>query len=214
MTTPRSTRLLAVGALAIVIAAALGFGGGAWWSSRNSDASPTVSIRPLGEPVLITRTGPWRDAPMNGVFTFGDELEVDCKAEGEVIAASNLNTNLWYRFPGGEFVTGAYAVPLADVPWCDDRNPAKPTGIPDQVKAMVNAPETGEVTVHQSPDPASKVTARLTNLDLIDIVCYRRGTSIEGVYGPNNLWNKMKGGDFVPDGFLLTGTSDPVVRRC
>ena len=175
---------------------------------------PTVSIRPLGEPVLITRTAPWRDAPMNGVFTFGDELEVDCKANGEGIAASDLNTKLWYRFPGGEFVTGAYAVPLSEVPWCEDRNPAKPTGIPDQVKAMVNAPETGKVTVHKSPDPDSEVTATLANLDLIDIVCYRRGTSVDGVYGPNNLWNKMKGGDFVPDAVLLTGTSDPVVRRC
>lgn len=98
------------------------------------------------------------------------------------------------------------AVPVAlSVP---DASAASKTG-------TVNTNGTGlPLSVRSKASTSGSVVKTLADGSKVTITCYVRGETVQGVWGPTDLWNKVSGGGYISDGFLFTGSDTPVVPKC
>lgn len=100
----------------------------------------------------------------------------------------------------------AVAVPVALT--APDASAAGKTG-------TVNTNGTGlPLSVRSKANTSSSVVKQLKDGSKVTITCYVRGETVQGLWGPTDLWNKVEGGGYVSDGFLITGSDDPVVPKC
>ncbi|MFF2654078.1 peptidoglycan DD-metalloendopeptidase family protein [Streptomyces sp. NPDC058045] len=75
-----------------------------------------------------------------------------------------------------------------------------PAGLPLQVRA--------------EPNLGAAVIGSLPNGSSVTISCYAHGDTVSGIGGDTSVWNKLPGGGWVTDGFLETGSNQPVVGPC
>lgn len=79
----------------------------------------------------------------------------------------------------------------------------------------VNTNGTGlPLSVRSKASTSGSVIKQLADGSKVTITCYVRGETVQGVWGATNLWNKVSGGGYISDGFLYTGSDDPVVPKC
>lgn len=83
------------------------------------------------------------------------------------------------------------------------------------------ATKVGTVTTAGAPlvvrAGASSSTAALRSLKngtKVTLECYVRGQSVKGKWGTTTIWDRIAGGGYVSDGFIYTGTNNPVVPPC
>lgn len=86
-------------------------------------------------------------------------------------------------------------------------NPGLPSG-------TVNAGGNSSVNVRSGPSLSSGVIGTLANGTVVQISCTTRGDTVQGVWGPTDLWDRLSTGGWVSDGFLDTGSNEPVAPAC
>lgn len=64
--------------------------------------------------------------------------------------------------------------------------------------------------VRYIPKQHSKQWRRLKNGATVRIMCQTRGSKVSGTYGTTTLWNELKGGGYVSDGYINTGSDGSV----
>lgn len=89
--------------------------------------------------------------------------------------------------------------------------PSGPGGNPTGV---VNAGTNTSVNVRSAPTLSSSIVTTLANGTVVQISCTTRGDTVNGVWGPTDLWNRLNTGGYLSDGFLDTGSNDPVAPAC
>lgn len=122
---------------------------------------------------------------------------------------STLRSTL--RSPRGKVLAAGVAVAAVAMPVAlavPDASAATKTG-------TVNTNGTGlPLSVRSQANTSSSVVKQLANGSKVSITCYVRGETVQGVWGATDLWNKVSGGGYVSDGFLDTGSNNPVVPKC
>ncbi|MER6504529.1 peptidoglycan DD-metalloendopeptidase family protein [Streptomyces sp. NPDC001455] len=78
----------------------------------------------------------------------------------------------------------------------------------------VSVPSGLPLNVRSEPRLGAQVVGSLANGSKVTITCYGRGDSVQGIGGATNIWNKVSSGGWVSDGFLETGSNNPVVPPC
>lgn len=70
------------------------------------------------------------------------------------------------------------------------------------------------VNLRSGPGTDYDIVGSKADGDVIKIECTARGTMVEGMDGPTDLWDKLTNGKWISDGFVYTGTSEPVEEPC
>ncbi|MET9659332.1 peptidoglycan DD-metalloendopeptidase family protein [Streptomyces sp. NPDC006510] len=78
----------------------------------------------------------------------------------------------------------------------------------------VNVPSGLPLQIRSAPGLGAQVIGSLANGSGVTISCYGRGDTVEGIGGATDIWNKLPNGGWITDGFLETGSNEPVVPAC
>lgn len=87
-------------------------------------------------------------------------------------------------------------------------------GAPSGPTGTVNGGDNASVNVRSGPGLAYDVTGTVANGTVVEISCFARGETVQGVWGPTDLWNKLATGGWISDGFVDTGSNEPVAPAC
>ncbi|MER7015714.1 peptidoglycan DD-metalloendopeptidase family protein [Saccharopolyspora sp. NPDC000359] len=87
------------------------------------------------------------------------------------------------------------------------RGDGTPTGV-------VDAGQNSSVNVRSEPKLTAPVVEELPDGVVVRIKCTARGDAVDGVWGRTDLWNQRDGGGWISDGFLYTGSNDPIAPPC
>ncbi|MFW5418908.1 M23 family metallopeptidase [Nocardiopsis sp. CNT-189] len=85
--------------------------------------------------------------------------------------------------------------------------PQGPTGV-------VDGGSNPRVNLRSGPGLDHEVVGTAENGTVLAIECTARGGTVEGNWGPTDLWNRVEGGEWISDGFLYTGSDDPIAPAC
>jgi len=84
---------------------------------RPAAARSTATVNSPGVPLNV-RTGPARWYPRVARLTHGSPVEPLCQVEGEYVAGTERDTNLWDRLPGGTYVHDGHVRRGGSLPRC------------------------------------------------------------------------------------------------
>ncbi|WP_179956865.1 M23 family metallopeptidase [Amycolatopsis anabasis] len=88
-----------------------------------------------------------------------------------------------------------------------DNNPNLPSG-------TVNGGSNASVNLRSGPGLSHDVVGTVDNGSIVFIACTTRGEAVDGVWGRTDLWNRLDTGSWISDGFVDTGSNDPVAPAC
>jgi len=106
-------RYVAMAVFALVGAAGLGTVA----HPQPAAARATATVSSPGSPLNV-RTGPARWYPRTARLTHGTPIEPVCQVEGEYVAGTERDTNLWDRLPGGVYVHDGHVRRSGTLPRC------------------------------------------------------------------------------------------------
>lgn len=87
-------------------------------------------------------------------------------------------------------------------------------GTPSLPTGTVNAGDNTTVNLRSGPGLNYGVTGTVEDGAVVRIACTARGDTVQGVWGPTDLWNKLDTNGWISDGFVDTGSNDPVAPAC
>lgn len=87
-------------------------------------------------------------------------------------------------------------------------------GTPSLPTGTVNAGSNTSVNVRSGPSLSAGIIDTLANGTVVQISCTTRGDTVQGVWGPTDLWDRLNTGGYVSDGFIDTGSNEPVAPAC
>lgn len=70
------------------------------------------------------------------------------------------------------------------------------------------------LNVRQGPSTGTAVLRTLPNGSAVGLNCYVHGQAVNGRWGVTDIWDQIDGGGWVSDGFVYTGSNNPVVPPC
>ncbi|MFC7618006.1 SH3 domain-containing protein [Actinokineospora soli] len=79
---------------------------------------------------------------------------------------------------------------------------------------MVDAGSNSSVNLRSGPGTTYSIVGTVADGATVSIVCTSRGSTVEGVWGPTDLWNKLTTNNWISDGFVDTGSNEPVAPAC
>lgn len=90
------------------------------------------------------------------------------------------------------------------------------SGEPTQATGTVRPyPESNTtVNLRSGPGLSYSIVGKAADGDIVRIACTARGDMVEGKWGNTDLWNKLDTGSWISDGFVDTGSNDPVAPAC
>lgn len=78
----------------------------------------------------------------------------------------------------------------------------------------VNGGSHGSVNPRSGPGTGYDVLGAVTTGTVVSIACTARGEAMDGVWGRTDLWNRLRDGEWISDGFVDTGSNEPVAPAC
>ncbi|EDS88188.1 LasA protease precursor [Burkholderia pseudomallei S13] len=91
----------------------------------------------------------------------------------------------------------------------DSGGPTEPS---PPVKATVQSP--GPVNLRSAPSLSASIVGTVANGAAVQLACYAYGDTVQGNWGATRLWYRLDSNRWVSDGFVYTGSNDPVVSAC
>ncbi|MCX2949677.1 peptidoglycan DD-metalloendopeptidase family protein [Lentzea sp. NEAU-D7] len=78
----------------------------------------------------------------------------------------------------------------------------------------VDAGPNSTVNLRSGPGLSYSIEGTVADGAVVAIACTSRGETVEGVWGSTNLWNRLEDGKWISDGFVDTGSNEPVAADC
>lgn len=78
----------------------------------------------------------------------------------------------------------------------------------------VDAGANSTVNLRSGPGLDHGVTGTVADGAVVTIACTARGGTVQGNWGATDLWNRLVDGDWISDGFVDTGSNEPVAPAC
>ncbi|MEJ2852910.1 MULTISPECIES: peptidoglycan DD-metalloendopeptidase family protein [unclassified Saccharothrix] len=78
----------------------------------------------------------------------------------------------------------------------------------------VNGGSNSSVNLRSGPGLSYDTVGTVASGTVVSIACTARGETVRGVWGPTDLWNRLQDGKWISDGFVDTGSNDPVAPAC
>ncbi|GAB3506401.1 M23 family metallopeptidase [Amycolatopsis cihanbeyliensis] len=85
---------------------------------------------------------------------------------------------------------------------------------PEGPTGTVDSGQYDRVNLRSGPGLDYSIVDTVTDGTVVGIDCTARGGEVDGVWGRTDLWNRLDSGNWISDGFLYTGSNDPVAPAC
>lgn len=72
----------------------------------------------------------------------------------------------------------------------------------------------GGLLIRSGPGTGYSSIGSLANGSTITITCQTAGSTVNGNWGPTNVWDRLPSGGYVSDGFVYTGSNGRVAPEC
>ncbi|WP_167476504.1 CAP domain-containing protein [Nocardia arthritidis] len=196
--------------------------------SPPASAEPNKPVGPGSGTVrrgVNLRTEPSLDSPKVGQLPDGERVTIVCTTRGGQVNGIWGPTTVWDKLDTGRWASDGFIHtgtnnPVA--PECPGTGPAKPDPQPSpSTSAEPNkpaGPASGTVrrgvNLRTEPSLDSPKVGQLPDGERVTIVCTTRGGQVNGIWGPTTVWNKLDTGRWASDGFIHTGTNNPVAPEC
>ena len=216
------------------IAVARGFSSHGWdggtWADRATQAGFVVDTTPAVGSIAV-----W-DRNRGGALQWGHVAYVErVNADGTfMVSEYNWKHSLGYDerdhlrpYPGQRFIHGVR--PPSPTPPKPAPQPAPPAPqptppAPQPVPIQKESPKpaaTGIVqaggnglNVRTAPSTSAGLVGRLRDGQGVPIVCQLHAQTVNGTWGPTDVWDRLPDGTYVSDGFVYTGTNNTVAPIC
>ncbi|AOJ04219.1 MULTISPECIES: peptidoglycan DD-metalloendopeptidase family protein [Burkholderia] len=153
-----------------------------------------------------------------GGQTTGAHVHFALSQGGSDVPVNGKTIGGWQFFEGGNAYSG-YAIrnqrrvsvqaSLTNYGSEDSGGPVEPS---PPAKATVQAP--GPVNLRSAPSLSASVVGTVANGATVQLACYAYGDTVQGNWGATRLWYRLGSNQWVSDGFVNTGSNDPVVSAC
>ncbi len=150
-----------------------------------------------------------------GGQTTGPHVHFSLSKDGNDVSVNGMTIGGWQFFEGPSPYSG-YAVRnqrrvspqawLVNYGSADSGDPSTP------VSARVQAP--GPANLRSAPSLSAPVVGSLENGRTVQLACHQYGDSVNGNWGATRLWYRLDSNQWISDGFVYTGSNDPVVPVC
>jgi murein DD-endopeptidase MepM/ murein hydrolase activator NlpD len=94
-----------------------GVGAGGIGAAQPAMARSTATVNSPGLPLNV-RTGPARWYPRVARLAHGAQVQPVCQVEGEYVAGTERDTNMWDRLPGGTYIHDGHVRRSGSLPKC------------------------------------------------------------------------------------------------
>jgi LasA protease len=142
---------------------------------------------------------------------------------GWVLRAGAENYQGWAERDGSRVGTGGrlenhganepVTPPAPETPPTPENPPT--TDKPALSTGTVRAPNGNSVSLREAPRLDAPVVRTVQIGETVQITCTARGDELIGYWGlSTDLWNQLPTGEWISDGFLDTGTTEPVAPAC
>lgn len=145
----------------------------------------------------------------------GPHVHFSLSKDGNDVSVNGMTIGGWQFFEGTSPYSG-YAVRnqrrvspqawLVNYGSADSGDPSTP------VSARVQAP--GPANLRSAPSLSAPVVGSLENGRTVQLACHQYGDSVNGNWGATRLWYRLESNQWISDGFVYTGSNDPVVPVC
>ncbi|PCE30651.1 peptidoglycan DD-metalloendopeptidase family protein [Burkholderia ubonensis] len=153
-----------------------------------------------------------------GGQTTGAHVHLSLSQGGNDIPVNGKTIGGWQFFEGDRAYSG-YAVrnqrrvsvqaSLTNYGANDDGGPPEPSR---PVKASVQS--SGPVNLRSAPSLSASILGTAANGDTVELACSAFGDTVQGNWGATRLWYRLSSRQWISDGFVYTGSNDPVVSAC
>lgn len=180
-------------------------------------ADPTVRVLANGTPEAWA---PYLSATSDHLG-LNQSVSISCYLTGDSVSGAYGTENVWdlisgggpTRAQGGDVDTGTF-VPDADV-YTGSNSPVVPacsTHLGQTIGGNL-------VPLYSGPGTNYSYVGPVNSGQLLEISCYRTGTSVNGPYGAEKIWdlitvNWMAPAVYIPDALVYTGSNSAVVPPC
>ncbi|MFC5476259.1 peptidoglycan DD-metalloendopeptidase family protein [Paraherbaspirillum soli] len=176
-----------------------------------SDASNGTLVR------MGTYIGMIGNALPCGGHTSGAHVHLSLSKDGNEVAVNGKTIGGWQFFEG-QNAYGGYAVRNARrvsvqaslTNYGPDNTPPPPPGQPQPGTVQAR----GAVNLRNAPSLSADIIGSLQNGAKVLLACYAYGDSVDGNWGKTTLWYKLTTKQWISDGFVNTGSNNPVVAAC
>lgn len=87
-------------------------------------------------------------------------------------------------------------------------------GTSEYPSGVVDAGPNPSVNLRSGPGLNYDIVDTVADGTTVYIACTARGGTVQGNHGATDLWNRLTSGNWISDGFVETGTNDPVAPAC
>ncbi|WP_259657602.1 peptidoglycan DD-metalloendopeptidase family protein [Burkholderia pseudomallei] len=153
-----------------------------------------------------------------GGQTTGPHVHFALSQGGSDVPVNGKTIGGWQFFEGSNAYSG-YAVrnqrrvsvqaSLTNYGADDSGGPTEPS---PPVKATVQSP--GPVNLRSAPSLSASIVGTVANGAAVQLACYAYGDTVQGNWGATRLWYRLDSNRWGSDGFVYTGSNDPVVSAC
>lgn len=84
----------------------------------------------------------------------------------------------------------------------------------DHPTGIVDAGANSSVNLRSGPGLDYGITGTVADGAVVTIQCTARGGTVQGNWGATDLWNRLVDGNWISDGFVDTGSNEPVAPAC
>lgn len=98
-----------------------------------------------------------------------------------------------------------------DIANCPNNNQTPPS---TKARGTVSVNPSTTLGVRYVPVQRSKQFRQLKNGATVRIICQTRGSKVSGTFGTTRIWDKLKGGGYVSDAYVNTGSDRRVAPSC
>jgi uncharacterized protein YraI len=145
----------------------------------------------------------------------GIDITISCYVTGQSVTGPYGSENVWDLVSGGPagVETGAF-VPDAQI-YTGSNSPV----VPQCSTALGETIGSGPLNIRTGPGAGYALAGTLNTGVYVEVKCYSTGTTVNGPYGAENVWDRITltdqaASEWIPDALVYTGSNSAVVPHC
>ncbi len=155
-----------------------------------------------------------------GGHTSGAHVHLALGFRGQEVAVDGKNIGGWQFFEadaayGGYATRGASRVDVGGTLInFGAEGTTEPSPQPPFKATVQPAPGATMVNLRSGPSMTASVIATLQRGATVELMCHVLGDTVQGNWGATRIWDRTQAGQWISDGFVNTGSNEPVVPLC
>jgi uncharacterized protein YraI len=171
-------------------------------------APPGGTVRTGGIPLHIRACAGFTCGVI-GAIPDGSQVPVYCQQRGDTVNGNWGPTDLWDLVQTGGFVSDGFV-------YTGSNNAVAPPCSPTVATPGGGTVQTGGIplNIRACAGRGCSIVGTVADGTQVSIICQIHGDTVNGNWGATDLWDAIRPGGFISDGFVFTGTNSQIAPSC